>query len=206
MSNNIRVVVCDNSPIVRYGLRNILSSSTNIEIVKEVSAHQQMLAAISGLDADILIVDLSLDIPSEIDCLRKFREISPDTRIIVFTDSRDDELIMQVLKLGVRGYKLKHVSTEEIINTIREVSLGKTCLDSCATVTLLKHMQTNRDQDMSSLTDREQQVLNLIAKGKSNGEIAQRLYITTRTVKFHASSIFAKLNVKNRTEAALKVA
>ena len=204
MSNNIRVAVCDYSPTVRYGLRNILGSSSIIEIVREVVAHEAILTAISNADADILMIDISLHNPSEIDCLRKFMAICPDTKIIVFTNSSDDDLIMEVIGLGVQGFILKQASAKDIINTVHEVSRGKTCLAPCVTTTLLNCMQKKKQHEKSRLSGREQEVLNLIGQGQSNGEIAEKLYISICTVKFHASSIFTKLNVKNRTEAALK--
>jgi NarL family two-component system response regulator LiaR len=206
MSNNIRVAVCDHSPTVRYGLRNILGSSTNIEIVREVAAHQEILTTIGSADADVLMIDFSPNNSSEIDCLKKFMSICPDTKVIVFTNACDDYLIMRALDLGVQGFKLKQASANEIIKTVHEVSQGRISMAPCVTATLLNQIQKKKQNEMSRLSDREQEILDLISLGQSNGEIADKLYISIRTVKFHASSIFAKLNVKNRTEAALKVA
>ena len=206
MSNIIRVAVCESSPTVRYGLRNILGSRSNIEIVKEVSAHQDIMPIVNGVDVDILFTDLNPDKPSEILCLSKFRILRPEVRIIIFTNSCDKGLIMQALSLGIQGYKFKRARTEDIVDTVEKVHRGKTCLAPNVTTVLLDHMRRKRQLETSSLTEREQEVLNFVAEGKSNSEISKKLDITVRTVKFHTSSIFAKLNVRNRTEAALKVA
>lgn len=206
MSRKIRVAICDRSPAVRYGLRSILGSCANIEIVSEVFVHREILTEIANRNADILIVDLNPDNPEELNCLGQFKDICPGTKIVVFTSSHDDDLIMKALQLGVQGFKLKLDTAEEIIKTIQAVSRGSTCLAPCVTNTMLNHLQKKKMCEMSSLSEREKDVLNLIAKGRSNNEIADNLFISVRTVKFHASAIFAKLNVKNRTEAALKVA
>ena len=206
MSNIIRVAVCECCPTVRYGLRNILGPRSNIEIVKEVSAHQDIMPAINGVDVDILLTDLNPDKPAEILCLSKFKILRPEVKIIVFSNSCDKGLIMQALGLGIQGYKFKRARTEDIVDTIQNVYRGKTCLAPKVTAVLLDHMRRKHQHETSSLSEREQEVLNFIAEGKSNSEISNKLHITVRTVKFHASSIFAKLNVRNRTEAALKVA
>jgi DNA-binding NarL/FixJ family response regulator len=183
-----------------------LGPRSNIEIVKEVSAHQDIVTAINGVDVDILLTDLNPDKPAEILCLSKFKILRPEVKIIVFTSSCDKGLIMQALGLGIQGYKFKRARTEDIVDTIQNVYRGKTCLAPNVTAVLLDHMRRERQHQTSDLTEREQEVLNFIAEGKSNSEISSKLHITVRTVKFHASSIFAKLNVRNRTEAALKVA
>lgn len=206
MSDFIRVAVCECSPTVRYGLRNILSAKEEIQIVKEVSEHQEILPVIGGMNVDILFTDLNPDAPSELVCLREFKTLRPEVKIIVFTSSVDSALIMQALDLGIHGFKLKQATAEDIITTIQSVYKGKTSLAPCVTTVLLDHMRSKKQYEVSSLSGREQEVLHLIAQGKSNSEIAEKLQIALRTVKFHTSSIFSKLNVRNRTEAALKVA
>ena len=206
MSNIIRVAVCECSPTVRYGLRNILGSRSNIEIVKEVSAHQDIMPVVNGVDFDILLTDLNPDKPSEILCLSKLKILRPEVKIIVFTNSSDKGLIMQALDLGIQGYKFKRARTEDIVDTVQNVYRGKTCLAPNVTAVLVDRMHRKHRREVGSLTEREQEVLNFIAQGKSNSDISKMLDITIRTVKFHASSIFGKLNVRNRTEAALKAA
>ena len=206
MFDCIRVAVCEHSPTVRYGLRNILSATEEIQIVKEVSEHQEILPVVGGMNVDILFTDLNPDTPSELVCLREFKTLRPEVKIIVFTNCVDSALIMQALDLDIHGFKLKAATAEDIINTIQSVYKGKTCLAPCVTAALLDHMRSKRSYEVSSLSEREQEVLHLIAEGKSNREIAEKLDITVRTVKFHTGSIFSKLNVRNRTQAALKVA
>jgi NarL family two-component system response regulator LiaR len=123
-------------------------------------------------------------------------------KIIIFTASRDKGLIMETLNLGVQGFQEKRADAKQIMSAIHAVHNGGTCMADCVTTTLIENMSTKSIQPQSSLSDRESQVLELIAIGKTNDDIANKLYISVRTVKFHITSIFNKLKVKNRTQAA----
>lgn len=205
MSSTIRISICDYCPAVRYGLRHIFSDSQHFEVVSEASAQSEILAATDGIDTDILLTDLRPNAPEDIKYIREFRELRPEVKIVIFSDCSDHRMVMETLEVGIQGFRSKHAEADEIIDTIRTVYNGKTSMSSRVTAALLDHMQRNRSRTNSILSKREREVLELIAKGKSNGDIANSLYISVRTVKFHVSSILTKLNVKNRTEAAILV-
>ena len=203
MSEPIRVMTCDRCPTIRYGLHRILSSDAQIEIVAELHEPEEILSAANQVDADILIIDLDENNPSEIEYLRRFRNLQPGVKIIVFTACSDTGLVMETLDLGIQGFRLKHADSDEIIKTIHSVSRGGSSMASCVTHALLENMQKSHQRSQSQLSEREQEVLALVAEGMSNKGIADSLAISTRTVKFHVSAILAKLKVKNRTEAAI---
>ena len=205
MSIPIRVIICDRCPTIRYGLKRIFASDSEIEIVAELPAPEAILTEIGKLEADILIIDLDENNPSAIDFLSQVRALRPDIKIIVFTCCSDTNLVVAALGLGIRGFTLKHSDSAEILKTIHTVFRGGKSLASCVTSALLDNMQKSHQRSKSSLSEREHEVLSLVAEGKTNGVIAEALYISPRTVKFHVSSILAKLNVKNRTEAAMRL-
>ncbi|MDH3450585.1 MAG: response regulator transcription factor [Gammaproteobacteria bacterium] len=205
MHETIRVIICDRCPTIRYGMHRILSADAAIEIVAELRAGEELPSITGEIDADILIIDLNENNPSEIEHLRRFRAARPNTNIIVFTACDDANLMVEALGLGVKGFRLKQADSDEIISAIHTVYRGGASLAPCVTSALLDNMQRNRLQAKSRLSEREQEVLALIAKGRTNHDIAEALYISTRTVKFHVSSILAKLNAKNRTQAAMRL-
>jgi len=206
MSNAIRLTVCDCCPIVRYGLSVMLDPDPDIDIVGSMSSHAEMISNIDEINSDVLIVDLNLEDPSEIEYLREFIKRKPEIKIIIFTTCQDKNLIIKILDLGIHGFRSKGADAFEIRETIHAVHEGKSSMEHYVTNALMDKIKRNRSRSEFQLSKREHTVLNLIAKAMTNDEIADTLYISTRTVKFHASSIFSKLDVKNRTEAALLVA
>lgn len=203
MSNIIKIAICDYCSTIRYGLRHILNKDVNITIVAEASSPDEILSKFADLELDVILIDLQEHTQTELNYLRQFHQLKPNTKIIIYTNSCDKNLILETIDLGAKGYLLKQTESEEIINAIHTVSKNGTSLAPCVTQALLQHMQHKQQQLQANLSKREREVLDLIAKGKTNNDIANALFISIRTVKFHVSSILAKLNVKNRTEAAL---
>jgi len=204
MSRPIQVAICDCCPTIRYGLQHILSTDPDINTVAEISSHEEMLTRFVEADLDVILIDLEADKQTGFNYLRKFRELRPDVKTIIFTAHTDKQVILEAIEIGVQGYQLKQAGCNEIINAIRVVYNGGNSLAPCVTTTLMEELQHKHLHSSSQLSRREQQVLDLIALGKTNHDIAKSLYISVRTVKFHVSSILEKLNVRNRTEAALK--
>jgi len=202
MSSGIRVAICDKSPTLRMGLRYILESDPSIQLVTETSTHVELLDNHTNSPLDIILADLQPDDFSCLDCLQKFKDKRPDVKIIIFSSCSDKEAIMKSLEIGVQGFHDKTALPADLINAIHTVHRGGNSLASCVTTALVNHISTRQREHMANLSQREEEVLELVAKGKSNSDIANQLYISVRTVKFHISSIFAKLQVKNRTEAA----
>ena len=203
MSKTIHVAICDHCSTIRHGLRYILNSEANIDTVDEACSPEKLLSKFARLDLDVLLIDLEQCKQAEFDILHKFRKLRPGVKIIIFTSSSDKNLILKTVEIGVQGYLLKQAEDEEIIDAINIVHKGGTRLAACVTTILLEQLQHKQQQLKASLSRREQEVLDQIALGKTNNDIASVLHISTRTVKFHVTSILAKLNVRNRTQAAI---
>ena len=205
MSISIQVAICDCCPTIRYGLQHILSTDLNINMVAQASSHEEMLTRFAEVDLDVILIDVDANTQTGFNYLRQFRKMRPDVKTIIFTGYTDKKVILEAIDIGVQGYQLKQADCNDIINAIHVVHQGGTSLAPCVTTTLLEQMQKNQQLMQAELSKREQEVLDLIAKGKTNNDIAHALFISVRTVKFHVSSILAKLNVRNRTEAALRI-
>jgi DNA-binding NarL/FixJ family response regulator len=184
MSDTIRVAVCDCRPIFRYGLQQIVETVPDMEIVAFAACYDTLLAAIEKAEADVLLIDIDDNSAAGLDCLRSLQERLPELGVMIFTACEDRNVIIRALGCG-----MGHSVMEPMVNQV-----------------LMENLARNRQQQRSVLSSREREVLRLIGKGMSNRQIADTLFISTRTVKFHVSAIFEKLDVKNRTEAALLVA
>ena len=202
MPSNIRVSICDSSPALRFGLRYILESDPHIETVLECSSHEELVDSYIDFDMDLLLIDLEEDNPSQFPSLTRFHKLRPDVKIMIFSACRNRDVIMEALNLGIQGFQEKRAEANEIKRSIHVVHNGGSSMADCVTAVLIEQMSKKPMQSQSELSTRETQVLELIASGKSNDDIANRLYISVRTVKFHVTSIFNKLKVKNRTQAA----
>lgn len=204
MSRTIQVAICDCCPTIRYGLQHILGTDPEINTVAETGSHEELLTRFVDADLDVILVDAESGDQPGFRHLRKFRELRPDVKTIVFTGHTERHVILDAIDLGVQGYQLKQTDCGDILKAIHVVHNGGTALAPCVTETLMDELQLKHQRAQARLSEREQEVLDLIALGKTNSDIAKALYISVRTVKFHVSSILTKLNVRNRTEAALK--
>ena len=203
-SGSIHVVICDDCPTIRYGLQRIFDTAPEIEVVLNTSSYPEILSKLDDLDIDIILVDIEDESHAVAEYLNNIREKLPDAKILVFTDCEDHKLIVDALELGIEGFQCKQdADANEIVDTVFTLHRGGKDLAPCVTEALLARMKSEQQKTRVQLSAREQDVLDLIAQGKTNNDIANKLYISVRTVKFHVSSILAKLDVKNRTEAAL---
>ena len=205
----IRVVLVDDQTLVRRGIRSLLELAGDVTIVAEAGDGEEGLAAIWREQPDVVLLDVRMPSKGGLDVLRELqsRESPPPT--ILLTTFDDDEVLLEGLKAGARGYLLKDVSLEQLTEAIRTVAQGGTLIRPAITERVLRGLEhVRRDFDALSppdpLTKREVEILRLMAGGYSNREIAEALGTAEGTVKNHASSILSKLGVRDRTRAVLK--
>jgi len=201
----IRVVIADDHPLLREGLRRILEFEEGIQVVCEVGDGQGAINITRTLDFDILLMDLNMPGVNGLEACRVIRRENEKIGILVLTVDDSDEKVFQVLQLGVAGYLLKDVDPKTLIDSIRKVYAGQPILSPAVTGKLLGQLvHPSQSRDTCGLSDRELQILTYVVKGASNREIGHALFISEKTVKNHLSSIFRKLEVDDRTQAALK--
>jgi DNA-binding NarL/FixJ family response regulator len=205
MPSPIRILIADDHPVVRYGLTQFINTEPDLEVVGEASNGQQTVEKVLSLRPHVTLLDIELGESRGIETLRQIRQLAPASVVIIYTAFSNTQLIVEAVEVGIQGYLLKNSNPEALINAIRNVHGGGTALEPEIATKLLKYLRghSNGDGIDEPLTKREQEVLYELVTGKSNRTIAQRLYITERTVKFHVSSILNKLHAKNRTEAVL---
>jgi DNA-binding NarL/FixJ family response regulator len=204
MPDTIRILVADDHPVVRDGLVAVLSTQPDFQVVGEASTGAQAVERAAQARPDVVLLDLEMPELDGVEALRQMRAARPEVRVIVFTAFDTDERIVSAVQAGARGYLLKGTPRDELFKAIRAVSAGGSLLQPIVASKLLQHIRHQNEgaaAELEPLTDRERDVLQLLAQGKSNKEIAATLVISERTAKFHVSSIMGKLGASNRTEA-----
>jgi two-component system response regulator DegU len=201
----IRVVIADDHPLLREGLRRILEFEEGIEVIAEVGDGQGAINIARSSHFDILLMDLNMPGVNGLEACRVIRRERPEIGILVLTVDDSDEKIFQVLQLGVAGYLLKDVIPKTLVDSIRKVYIGEPILAPTVTEKLLGQLKnSNVPKNNFGLSNREMEILTYVVKGFSNREIGISLFISEKTVKNHLSNIFRKLEVEDRTQAALK--
>ncbi len=199
-ATSIRVLVVDDHAMVRSGLSAFLLSNEDLELAGEASNGEEAVRLCNQLKPDVVLMDLVMPVMDGVEATQTILRSSPQTRIIALTSYRDEELVRRALEAGAISYLLKNVSAEELARAIRAARAGQSTLAPEAAQTLI-HAAAHPPAPVPDLTLREQEVLGLMVQGFNNPEIAQRLYVSRSTVKYHVSSILSKLGVSSRTEA-----
>jgi DNA-binding NarL/FixJ family response regulator len=195
----IRVLVVDDHPIVRDGLAAVLEDQDDLKVVGAAGTAQDAVAQAGRERPDIVLLDLELPDMSGIDAIPQIMAAAPEARVIVFTAYDTDERVLGAIRAGARGYVLKGAAGEEIARAVRAVHAGGSHLASRVAALVMAEVASPRRGRM--LTPREHEILRLVADGLPTKQIARRLRITERTVKFHVASIFNKLGASNRAQA-----
>ncbi len=203
MAKKIKVLAVDDHRLVREGLTNLLRIHPDIDVVGEASDGDEAVAKARTLDPDVILMDISMPGMNGITATKLIKKEMPRIKIIMLTMLDQEGYVYEAVKSGATGYLLKNTGLEELVKAIKEVLKGGATLHAEAQAQLLKEyvFMARKNQDTYGLSDREIEVLQLLADGMSNKEIAARLFISTQTVKTHIAHIFDKLGVSDRTEA-----
>lgn len=201
----IRILIVDDHPIVREGLAAVLDAQDDMEVAGEAADGAEAVAQFKQLKPDIVLMDLAMPGTDGVEAIRLIRQEDANARVVVLTAYDTDDRIFQAVQAGARGYLLKGAPRSEIFRAIHEVHNGGSLLEPAVAGKLLNRVgDILRGGAVEQLTPRELDILTLMARGLRNKEIASQLYITERTVKFHANAIYRKLDVGSRTEAVSK--
>ena len=209
----VRVLIADDHAVVRSGLRSILETEADIEVVGEAADGHQALEVAQELLPDVILMDIKMGDWDGVTATRRVRNSVPSSRVIVLTNHDEDELVFSSIRAGASGYLLKEISGHQLTNAIRTVADGFSLIYPSVAKRVLDEFgrlrttigKPDEDEGYSDLTPREREVLKLVASGRANKEIGGELGISERTVKTHISNIFSKLQLTDRTQAALYV-
>ena len=208
----IRVVIADDHPIVRDGVRKLLSLEADMEVVGEAGDGREVVELVQRVDPDVVLLDLRMPGLDGLSVLQQLQASNRRTRIIVLTASEDKNEFVQAMKLGCSGIVLKQTAPDLIVKSIRKVHAGEIWLDSHTTAAVMRQFAApagdlgpaaGRGRERSPLSQREREIVSLVAQGYKNKEMAEKMFISEQTVKNHLHNIFDKLGVSDRLELAL---
>ena len=206
VETNIRVLIADDHTVVRKGLRALLSAEKyGIEVIGEAGNGEEAILKAEQLEPDVILMDLVMPGKTGLEAIVEIKQILPRARILVLTSFADDSNVTKAIRAGAYGFLLKDTSPDELVQTIRSVYADKLTLPQELTHILLGSETIEKEPGsmQQDLTPRELDVLRCIAQGMSNKQVAQKLSVSTTTVRSHVSSMIRKLNVENRTQLAI---
>jgi NarL family two-component system response regulator LiaR len=202
----IRVLIADDHAVVRQGLRTFLELQDEIEVVGEAADGVEALELVQRTEPDVALLDLVMPRLGGLEAIRRIREVAPATRVLVLTSFADDDTVLPAVRAGAAGYLLKDVQPPELVGAIRTVHAGEALLAPAVATMLVEQIAAEEGDGTERgehLTPREREVLVLLARGRANKAIALDLGVSERTVKTHVSNILGKLNLTDRTQAAV---
>ena len=204
----ISLLLVDDQPLIRRGMRALLKADSKLQVVGEAENGQEAIAQVESLHPAVVLMDVRMPIKDGVAATREIGQRFPDTKVLILTTFDDEAYVRQALQYGASGYLLKDTPFEELTQAIRLVHRGYTQLGPGIASKLMQAPPPNTAQSSfawADLTPREQEILQLIAQGASNREIAQTLYISEKTVRNHVTNILTRLNLRDRTQAAIFV-
>jgi NarL family two-component system response regulator LiaR len=206
MSSKIRVVIADDHAVVRKGLETLIGTHADMELVGTAGNGNEAVELAAALQPDVILMDIQMPFKNGVAAIGEIKAANPAARILVLTSFSEDETVFAAIKAGALGYLLKDASPEELIQAIRHVHLGRSSLHPDIALKVIQELNrppAHLAPTEEPLTEREVEVLKLVARGLPNQEIAGRLVVSERTVRTHISNILHKLHLANRTQAAL---
>ncbi len=209
MAKQIRVLIVDDHEVVREGLRALLRRRPQLAVVGEADSVASAIEEARENEPNVVIMDVRLPDGSGIEACREIRARRPETKVLMLTSYADDEAVFASIMAGATGYLLKQTHGQTLVEAIERAMRGESLLDPAVTQRVLERVRaadSGKEDEISLLSEQEQKILNLIAQGKTNKEIAQDVFLSDKTVKNYVSSILSKLNLRRRSEAAAFIA
>ncbi len=201
----MKILLVDDHEVVRRGIAALLSAQDDMEVVGEASTADESVRRVGYDDPDVVVMDLRLPDGSGVEACREIRSRFPDVKVVILTSYADEEALMAAILAGASGYLLKRIDSDTLVDGIRKVGAGESLLDGEMTDRLFARLRgesPEEDPKLARLTDQERKVLDLIAEGLTNREIADRLFLAEKTIKNYVSNLLAKLEMSRRSEAA----
>ncbi|MBO0789860.1 MAG: response regulator transcription factor [Ktedonobacteraceae bacterium] len=206
MTDNITIVLVDDHSVVRQGIHAFLETQADLVIVGEAGTGEEALDLVTELAPDVVIMDLSMPGMGGIEAIRQIKKLSPHSQVVVLTSFQEDEYIFPTLKAGALSYVMKDIQARDLADTIRKANRSESILHPRVAARVVQELRGERKRTpnaFADLSEREMEVLRLIALGNTNAAIAQKLSISEQTVKGHVSNILGKLHTADRTQAAV---
>ena len=207
MTESIRVLVADDHPLFREGVSHSLEAEPDIVLVGRAESGEEALRLAIDLVPDVILLDIGMPGWGGLLTLEKMSQACPATKVVMLTVFDDEDQVLQAFKSGARGYALKGVPARDLANIVRQVAAGDAYVSPLLAATMLRELTAPRPQDpLSELSEREREILSLVADGLTNREIGERVHLAEKTIKHYMTNILGKLRVRSRVEAALLAA
>ncbi|GCE24967.1 DNA-binding response regulator [Dictyobacter alpinus] len=206
MVEKITIILVDDHELVRQGIRAFLDIQPDLQVIAEAGSGEEAVRIATELQPDVALMDLTMPGMDGVEATRQLKQVSSHTQVIVLTSYHEDEYIFPALRAGALSYVLKDIKAKELVDAIKKAARGESVLNSRVASRVVKDLRNERQEApnlFSILSERELETLRLIAAGQSNAEIAQQLVLSEKTVKVHVSNILSKLNLTDRTQAAV---